>query len=239
MTPRFWELVGRAAGWYRSRQAGGRASVVALIAANLIPIAGVLFFGWSLTTILLLFWLENGIIGLWNIPRIVLARAPVSPTSGTIESVVGTGLTAIAVVPFFVFHYGLFWVVHGIFVVMLVPFVAATGEAAGLRSVPVQALVIGGLALFVSHGISFFENYIGRRQYLAITPSRQMMSVYGRVGVLHVSIIFGALVTASLGSPIGFLLVLLVAKTIVDLRLHLREQLTRSDVASQRPAIVS
>ena len=51
-----------------------RAAVVALLAANAIPIIGVLFFGWSLMTILVLYWLENGIVGLWNIPRMLLAR---------------------------------------------------------------------------------------------------------------------------------------------------------------------
>ena len=71
-------IVRRAAtlGRYRSQ-----ASLAALLVANAIPLLGVLFFGWSLITILVLYWLENGIIGLWNIPRIALARGDDQSTS--------------------------------------------------------------------------------------------------------------------------------------------------------------
>ena len=51
-----------------------------------------------------------------------------------------------------------------------------------------------------------------------------MGSVYGRVIVLHLTIIFGSMVIAFLGSPIGALLVLVVLKTAFDLGLHLRER---------------
>ena len=45
-------------GW--ARRVG---AVVALIVANLIPLIGVLFFGWSVWNILIVYWLENGIVG--------------------------------------------------------------------------------------------------------------------------------------------------------------------------------
>ena len=31
-----------------------------LVGANLVPLVGVLFLGWSLTTLVALYWLENG-----------------------------------------------------------------------------------------------------------------------------------------------------------------------------------
>jgi len=67
--------LGRAFDLYR-RTATSR-SAIALVIANAIPLIGVLFFGWSLLTILVLFWIENGIVGLWNIPRILLAQGSV------------------------------------------------------------------------------------------------------------------------------------------------------------------
>jgi hypothetical protein len=66
------ETLGQTVDLYR-RTAAER-SAIALVIANAIPLLGVLFFGWSLLTILVLFWLENGIVGLWNVPRIILAR---------------------------------------------------------------------------------------------------------------------------------------------------------------------
>jgi Family of unknown function (DUF6498) len=52
-------------------------SVALLIAVNLIPLFGVMFLGWDLFPIMILYWLENGIIGLFNLPKIALASAPV------------------------------------------------------------------------------------------------------------------------------------------------------------------
>ncbi|HJP88371.1 MAG TPA: DUF6498-containing protein, partial [Candidatus Limnocylindrales bacterium] len=68
----------RAVDLYR-RTAASRSALV-LVAANLIPLVGVLFFGWSLWTILVLYWVENGIVGFWNVPKILLAQGAVMPT---------------------------------------------------------------------------------------------------------------------------------------------------------------
>src|SRR4051794_8906883 len=68
----------RAVDAYR-RTASSRSAIL-LVVANLIPLVGVLFFGWSLWTILVLYWVENGIVGFWNIPRILLAQGGTLPT---------------------------------------------------------------------------------------------------------------------------------------------------------------
>src|SRR5207247_7425498 len=70
------DTLGRAFDLYR-RTATSR-SAIALLVANAIPLIGVLFFGWSLLTILVLFWIENGIVGFWNVPRILLARQSIA-----------------------------------------------------------------------------------------------------------------------------------------------------------------
>ena len=53
-------------------------TVVFLVAVNLIPLFGVLFLGWGLFPIMVLYWLENGIVGFFNLPKIALASAPVA-----------------------------------------------------------------------------------------------------------------------------------------------------------------
>ncbi len=70
--------LGRAFELYR-RTAYSRSAILLLI-ANLIPVVGVVFFGWSLHTILVIYWLENGIVGFWNVPKILLAQGSVIPT---------------------------------------------------------------------------------------------------------------------------------------------------------------
>jgi hypothetical protein len=86
-----------------------------------------------------------------------------------------------------------------------------------------SAVAFGAVALFLSHGWSFLANYIGRGEFRTTSPSSAMSAPYGRVIVLHLTIIFGAFLIAAFGAPIGALLVLVVAKTILDLSLHLRE----------------
>jgi hypothetical protein len=50
-----------------------------------------------------------------------------------------------------------------------------------------------------------------------------MGSPYGRVVVMHVAIIFGAFLTAALGSPVGILIILVGLKTSLDVIFHMRQ----------------
>ena len=78
-------------------------------------------------------------------------------------------------------------------------------------------------ALVVSHGISFVANFLlgGERDELRL---RQIMgSPYGRIVVLHIAVIFGAVAVTALGQPIAMLVVLTLLKVAVDVKLHLRE----------------
>ena len=50
-----------------------------------------------------------------------------------------------------------------------------------------------------------------------------MMSVYGRVVALHLTIVVGAFVIGLFGAPIAALFLVVGIKTMIDLGLHLRE----------------
>lgn len=271
------ESLGRAFDLYRRTSV--TRSAVALLIANAIPLVGVVFFGWSLLTILVLYWIENGIVGFWNIPRLLLAQGSLIdretldqrlaaqdalPPAATPErqdarnqlammarlgraGVPGIGRAGMAA--FFLVHYGLFWFVHGIFVFALptfggaflasgsgcidgyppVPdFPFAPGFLEGACPSPFGAVLWGSVtlaavALFISHGASFLLNYVWGGEYRTASPATQLFAVYGRVVVLHVTIIVGAFAVALLGAPVAALVVLVVLKTAYDLRLHLRE----------------
>lgn len=228
------DTLGRVLATYR-RTATSR-SAIALLVANAIPLVGVYFFGWSLLTILVLYWLENGIVGFWNVPRILLAQGTAVSTPSPPPT---AGRAALAT--FFLVHYGIFWLVHGIFVFALPSFMDAGsnrilvgcgdedpfGNLQACNS-PFGDLVwsniaIAAVALFLSHGASFLFNYIRGGEYRTASPTGQMGAPYGRVVVLHLTIIFGAFAVAFLGSPVGALLLLVGLKTAFDLGLHLRE----------------
>ena len=203
----------------RVRSAGQSTPVAigALLVANALPLIGVLFFGWDVGLVLVAYWLENGVIGLLNIPKIILAGR--SETAGGVSDRMGVSERVI----FFAIHYGIFWVVHGAFVFFLIaggPFGFFGG---GGVDIDARALLLVGLVLLISHGASFVTNYVGKREYLRTNPAKQVFQPYGRVIALHFTILIGGAVVIRLGQPVILVVLLVVFKTLVDLRFHLRE----------------
>jgi hypothetical protein len=217
-------------------------SAIVLVAVNMIPIIGVAFWGWSLMMILVLYWIESGIVGAINVFKIRKAAGGEDEAPVTVEgnriTIRMSGSAAMMgkgpLVGFFILHYGIFWVVHGIFVFLLPLFAGLANPQIDLNEpnfgigpmdfgpLPLDGLLLATFGLTVSHVVSYFANFIGRGEYLRVTPQAQMMSVYGRVVALHVTIIGGAMVIALFGSPIAALYLLVGVKTIFDLVLHLR-----------------
>lgn len=114
-----------------------RLSAVALVLANLVPLAGVLLWEWSVSSVVILYWFENVVIGVINVLRMLTA----SPTSLDLLALAkqraGDDKAKLAVldqtlsrmntpairhgfklfiVPFFIVHYFGFCAAHGVFV---------------------------------------------------------------------------------------------------------------------------
>ena len=194
-------------------------TVAFLVAVNLIPLFGVLVLEWSLFSIMVLYWIENGIIGLFNIAKIGFAEGPALPGSGLPAGLnAGAVLGRVFTMVFFTIHYGLFWTVHGVFVFALFGSFASAGpDWTG-------GVTFAALAMLFSHGVSFVVNFLGKKEYLGVSPQQQMGQPYGRVVVLHVTILAGGFLVAMLGTPIAALVVLISLKTIIDVRAHLGER---------------
>ena len=226
--------------WYRVSSSYG--AVVALIAANLIPLAGVLFLGWNVWSILVLYWIENGIVGVVNIMKMARAQGPdTTDRTAIAQNPVPSG-ARIALIPFFVIHYGLFWFVHGIFVLTLPIFTGMFATAASTfgedptgsffpfedpgRQRPGLdggAILFGAVALAISHGVSFVWNFLRGGEYRRISAARQMFAPYGRLFALHLTIILGAIAVIFTGAPAAAVAILVAAKTALDLGFHLNE----------------
>jgi hypothetical protein len=208
-------------------------SLPALVLANMAPIYGVVVFGWDAFYIVLLYWAENLIIGFYNILKIACAKVK-HPLFH---------LGKLFLIPFFVIHYGGFVAIHGIFIFLI--FGKSEGGSALNTGQPwpcflifVQLLVgviwhcwttitndmkyvIG--ALFLSHGVSFVRNYLIAGEYETSKPEDLMDQPYLRVVVMHIAILAGGFISFTIGSPEGVLIVLIILKTIIDVKLHLRQ----------------
>ena len=73
----------------------------------------------------------------------------------------------------------MFWLVHGVFVFLLPRlrrpldrWMPSASRPMDFGPLPLEGLALSALALAASHGVSFFVNYLGRREYLRVSPER-------------------------------------------------------------------
>jgi hypothetical protein len=185
-------------------------SGLALIAANMVPLVGVLFLGWDLSSVMVLFWAESAVIAFYTALKMTFVG----------------NVAAVFAVPFFLGHFGGFMAGHFLLIYML--FIRGTGtspEPAVPETLRVifTPLAVPIAALFISHGISFVTNFIGRREYAATTMAALMTAPYNRIIVMQLALIFGGWIILLLKSPVPALVVLVLVKTALDFSAHRSE----------------
>ncbi len=215
-------------------------AIVLLILANLVPLAGVLFLGWDLFTLLVLYWLENAVIGVYAIGRAMTAAGVTPPGTRTLGLWHGApagrrigslaGLAPDGRVPVrwvrpvvgFSLHYGGFWLGHGLVLSQLGPILHWAGGTSG--RLDLVGVAVGGTMLVISHGSSFRLDWLRDGEYRASTPGAELSTPYLRIVVLHATIILGSFGVIFLGSGVWILAILVALKTAVDLAVHLGER---------------
>ena len=191
----------------------GSPSTLALIIANLIPLAGAAFLGWNLGEVMVIYWAESAVIGFFNVCKI---------------AVIGRWLALLAG-PFFLGHFGGFMSIHFLFIYGL--FIQGPQDTSGGNLTEVARMFTDlwpALAmLFASHAISFFGNFLGRREYRGRTVQNQMSEPYSRIVFMHLVLIFGGGLTLVLGEPTPVLLAVIALKIWFDVKAHLKQRIRR------------
>ncbi len=213
----------------------GPLSFVSVIIANLIPVSGVFFFHWDVTMILVLYWLENAVIGLFLAAKIALVRHDL-----TLLRRISQGISG-------VFPYAVFTVIHLLFVVALCTAFQAQAEGKTTfrlhfeQTIPVLKIfvspqVLATLALMAGHQFfSLVYDFVGRGEFRRTTAEALVKSTALRVVPLHMCIVFGVTVSPAFDLPKGFLLVLMAAKTITDLAGHTLDRARGADPVPEFP----
>jgi len=211
-----------------------RLPVVALIAANLIPLVGIFLFDWDVRYLLLLYWLENLVVGAFTAIRMF--------------SVGGIG--ALPIVLFFSFHYSFFCGGHGMILLgvtslagpesqeapfqesgipFLIPLELLGSTLAWIKLNMPDLLFVPLLAMVLSHGVSLIKHHWLGREDEGRTAHDIMSDPYRRIFLLHLAIIAGSffIVSASGGSAAPMLALLVGGKIWLDLHLHRKAHLDR------------
>jgi hypothetical protein len=188
------------------------ASMLVLVAANTLPLFGVLLGGWTLAEVMVLFWAESAVIGFYTLLKIAVVSKWWAPFPAL----------------FFTGHFGGFMAIHFLFIYeMFVRGMGAERPAPGALDALTPLLTElwpALLALFVSHGVSFALNFIARREYENANVASLMSAPYARIVVMQFTIIFGGWVVMMLQNPLLALVLLIVLKVITDLRAHYGER---------------
>lgn len=210
-------------------------SLYSLILANLVPIFGVFYFDWDAGFIIVIYWSENIIIGAFNVLKMA---------SFHVEHPV-ENFGKLPLIAFFLVHYGGFCAVHGVFVMVLTQGTKGFGsDLAGLNpswwgplifvqllfqvigiviGIAGRQLVFPAIALVLSHGISFFQNFIFKGEYKKLNGKDLMAAPYKRIIIMHIAILLGAAPVLLLKSPLPLLILLVIMKIILDITLHVKE----------------
>jgi hypothetical protein len=192
---------------HKRRALHSSVSSAALIAANLAPVGGVLFFAWTIEDVLLLYWAESAVIGFYNLARMwVIGRWKI-----------------LLLGPFFLIHYSGFMAGHLFFIYALV--ISSTDVSVSVSGILDHLLLLSPalIALFISHGVSFFFNFLGEKEYETTSLSEQLNAPYRRIVVMHLTILLGSLLVMAMDNKLLFVVSMMALKVGLDLRGHLGE----------------
>ena len=199
-----------------------------VLATSLVPLAGVLWFGWSASTFLWVFWSETLLTGTANVLRIWLHRRLTrarghwrrqiddSPTRALGKEKPKPETTFLAeyatILYVFTLAHGLFL---GVFLLMLNQH--WTGEGASPWLVDVESFRNGLLAVagFTVLELLYDAMSLGQQPFSWLKARVQV--ALGRVVILHLVVIFGAFLMMRYQTPMSLLGILVGLKALMDL----------------------
>lgn len=182
---------------------GDRVRLIRLAFTNIVPLIGVLFFDWSLFAILFYYWLENGIIGFFNVWKMIIGSFRQKNQIGFI------------LVPFFCVHFGGFMFGHffmltGFFIERDPIFERFDGPSWFLF----WLVVVNMLPIFFGYLLAFIDfvknkSATARLDFLFFSP-------YPRIMVMHITLLVGGFLIMALHQPAVALLILILVKSCME-----------------------
>lgn len=207
-----------------------------IVITNLIPLFGVLLLSWQLRDVVLLFFFETIVIGIFNMLKMAVAK----------PSRDNPAFLRFILIPFFASHYNFFILGQGIFIMILI----VLPEYKGVNIFAQEVVVSGGLesiisffspywqyawqgrfplvfayfAIIISHLFDFVYHFIIKKEReRPLDVGKMMFAPYRRIFVQQFVIIFGAFLFLTFETPLVFLALLIVLKIFIDLRTHYDE----------------
>lgn len=187
----------------------------ALLLVNLIPIYGVLALNWNVFDIVLLYWSENIVIGFYTVLKMLHAEGiEGKDIAFYVNNRLAGSIQKAALTSFFIVHYGMFTLIHGVFV-----FTSIVPKSSFSLAQNYTGAIGFFIALIISHGLSYYLNYIRQKEYLTKAPQFYFVKPYGRIFVTHITILLGLFIVEILGKD-AIVLLFIALKIFFDLIWH-------------------
>ncbi len=192
-------------------------AVINIIAINLLPIIGVLFLNWYVFETIILYVAETFIIGVFNIFLVIKER----------NNKVKNSIFGLLV-------YYIFILVQFIFVVILWTIVENGLDKFGQGGLAMvnelftsKDFIIAIIIIIFSYLVSFYKKYFKKDNYLKIDIEKIIGSSFKRIFVQQFMVLFGGFIIAFTEAPIGILIILIILKTVLDLREYQKKQISK------------
>jgi len=206
----------------------GRASSVAvLVAANLVPLAGVAWWNLPLRDVIFLYWMENLVVGVCTSVRMFT-----SDLEASLNYPVGT-LLFIGL--FFWLHYGLFCWFHFEFLVVLFPPEAYESKdmvPTVVRLLRAPGMQIALAAIVVGQAYASLRDRRPSDEKSDAFWMRIILQSYLRIVVVHVFIIAGGAVLDSFQSPLPAMVAFVAIKGGLEAFAYLKGSALRKELAA-------
>ena len=211
-------------------------ATLTLVAINLVPLIGILVWGWDAFVLLMLYWMETAIIAFWSMVR--LATLPGEAVGDLTFGAEKRTISRPALIAVFTANAAGFMAVH-----LLLLWVMFAGDWSrrihSVRDFIQQMVVATGLwlpllLLFIGHGLVLLFEAIGPglsrmwgsgSRHPAWPPAREpqgeaiLLGLYVRIFIMQLTIIVGAWFALVIGSVAPFI-ILIIIKTVFDVSYH-------------------
>jgi hypothetical protein len=186
-----------------------------IIAANLLPVAGVWIWNWSPKEVFMVYALETIIIGLFTLVKMGIVTT-VRKTDLWYNGASRTRQPGLFFMLFFLVHYGIFVAIQtGLFI--QVSGIARTYRTGFFDFIihwprylgPDAYYMLAGF--FISYGFSMYLNFIRTRRYRTISLMQVMFQPYGRIFIQQFTVILGS-IFLSFGAGKIFILIFAAVK---------------------------
>lgn len=201
-----------------------------VIAANLLPVSGVWFLGWSATEVFIVYALETLIVGIMTL----LKMAVITLTRGKdlwYNQGSATPVSGLFFMLFFTLHYGLFAAVQ---TTIFSQSAGITPSGSGLMHFFFHwyeyvnediAIMLAGFV--ASYFITSFIPFIASGEFRSISMMRVMFQPYGRIFIQQFTVILGSMLL-TFGWGKGFILVFAVAKIFFEVYVNFEKVIDKS-----------